>query len=704
MRLSISQRISLAFGLLLFLFFITSAVTYLLTSRIEQDVSTVAAVDDPRDAAARAVDATLIDLERDLILFSAGDAGRQQSLAASRIALDEATAQLVTLFDETAAATALRDQVVAAQVATEQIISTVVSRGTETGGLPPTLADFTTAADAARAIVRDRLLPSVHVGRRAALDDLATSTEASLIYLLVMTGFGVFVGAGASVLLSNGILRPVQELTEGAEAFGSGQLSHRIDIGSEDEFGRLARSFNRMAESRQRAEEALRQLAHHDPLTKLPNRTLFQIRLVEALENARRTDRMVAVHFLDLDHFKDVNDTLGHPAGDMLLQHVSGRLSECVRRSDTVARLGGDEFAIIQTNLDHQRGIAVLAQRIIESLSKPFDLDGEIVYTGTSVGITVYPQDDSEAEMLIKDADMALYRAKQEGRGKYQLYNPGMNDEVQARKSLEQELRKAIERDEFFLTYQPQIELGDGNVIGAESLIRWQHPEKGLISPGDFIPVAEQAGLITKLTEFVLRESCKQAKAWQDDGLGELRVSVNLSPVDFKRPDLIALMNRVLTEANLEAKYLHLEITEGMVMSGIDSAIETLSALRALGIELSIDDFGTGYSSMNYLKQFPVGGLKIDQSFIRDILVNRQDASITKAIIKVGHSLSLKVIAEGVETREQMDFLRLRACDEVQGYWISRPLSPEQFAEFVSNHEPHSFLHGTSEEADDAAE
>ncbi|MEQ9640186.1 MAG: EAL domain-containing protein [Alphaproteobacteria bacterium] len=816
MRLTISQRISLAFGLLLFLFFITSAVTYLLTSRIEQDVSDVAAVEDPREAAAIAVNAGLAELSRDVAVFNTGRGDNQQLLVADRAELDDALAALDELIPPDSAdannVALLRAKVTQAQASAGRVVGAAIDLQGEAAALrqlgsrllgslrswlagnadnadlrgavldmmaageaglgaaltyltvpepaiaaaletaigdfqtasgrfraatsdPAALAwldatlaageslrrqgtglvegarrlqgqldDFNAAVAEARAVVGDRLVPSIRAGRRAALSDLATSTETSLIYLLVMTGFGVFVGAGASVLLSNGILRPVQELTEGAEAFGAGQLSHRIDIGSEDEFGRLARAFNRMAESRQRAEEALRQLAHHDPLTKLPNRTLFQIRLVEALENARRTDRMVAVHFLDLDHFKDVNDTLGHPAGDLLLQHVSGRLSECVRRSDTVARLGGDEFAIIQTNLDHQRGIAVLAQRIIDSLSKPFDLDGEIVYTGTSVGITVYPQDDAEAEMLIKDADMALYRAKQEGRGKYQLYNPGMNDEVQARKTLEQELRKAIEREEFFLTYQPQIELADGHVVGAEALIRWQHPEQGLISPGDFIPVAEQAGLITKLTEFVLRESCKQAKGWQNAGLGDLRVSVNLSPVDFKRPDLIALMNRILTESGLQAKYLHLEITEGMVMSGIDSAIETLSALSALGIELSIDDFGTGYSSMNYLKQFPVGGLKIDQSFVRDILVNRQDASITKAIIKVGHSLNLKVIAEGVETREQMDFLRLRACDEVQGYWISRPLAPEQFAEFVAKHEPHSFLHGTTTETDDAAE
>jgi diguanylate cyclase (GGDEF)-like protein len=816
MHLNISQRIAIAFGVLLVLFFVTSAVAYVLTTRIEQGVVTVTGVDDPREGTALALDAALADLAREVASAGADPTGgRQQQLAANRTALNETVEQLGRLVGDSRDATVvatLSKQVSAAQDLAGRVVARGVDAQAETAALreqadrlmtalrnwivsggsqaaqraaaldmlaatehaaaatqayaqtgdAATAArlraagtEFTQAAErfraagaddaalawldatravgeglqrqgqglldtvqqtqvlhgefaaavvAARATAREQLVPSVRAAKRNAQVQLAQSTENSLIYLTVMTCFGLFVAAGASVALSNGILRPVHELTQGAEAFGAGQLSHRIDIGSEDEFGRLARAFNRMAESRQRAEEALRQLAHHDPLTKLPNRTLFQIRLVEALENARRTSRMVAVHFLDLDHFKDVNDTLGHPAGDLLLQHVAGRLSECVRRSDTVARLGGDEFAIIQTNLDHQRGIAVLAQRIIESLSNPFDLDGEIVYTGTSVGITVYPQDDAEAEMLIKDADMALYRAKQEGRGKYQLYNPGMNAEVQARKMLELDLRKAIDGgEEFFIAYQPQVELSDGRVIGAEALLRWQHPEKGLISPGDFIPVAEQAGLITRLTEFVLRESCRQAKAWTDAGIGPLRVSVNLSPIDFKRPDLIALMNRVLAESELPADQLQLEITEGMVMSGIDSAIETLAALRALGVELSIDDFGTGYSSMNYLKQFPVGGLKIDQSFVRDILVNRQDASITKAIIKVGHSLNLKVIAEGVETREQMDFLRLRACDEVQGYWISRPLAPDALADFVARHDPHDFLHGTRK-TDNAAE
>ncbi|MCH9020480.1 MAG: EAL domain-containing protein [Proteobacteria bacterium] len=516
---------------------------------------------------------------------------------------------------------------------------------------------------------------------RSLADWKATGTiDLTVWFLLSMTLFGVVVGITAAIALSRGLIRPILELVAGAEAIGEGKLDHRIAIDSEDEIGILAEAFNRMAETRQESEESLRKSAHHDALTKLPNRTYFQIRLDEALDNARRAGRMVAIHYLDLDHFKDVNDTLGHPAGDDLLKQVSARLLACVRKTDTVARFGGDEFAIIQANLNHQDGIAVLAERMVESIAAPFKLDQEQVFTGTSIGITVFPHDDSDPDRLFRNADLALYQAKQEGRNNYRLYDPAMNEELRARKALEQDIRQALDEGAFFLNYQPQIEIASGRITGVEALVRWRHPERGMVSPAEFIPVAEQARLISRLTDGLLREACEQAKAWQDAGLPPIRVSVNLSPADFKRTDIVSTVTGILDECGLTPRYLELEITEGMVMSGVESVIATLNELHALGVALAIDDFGTGFSSMNYLKQFPLDRLKIDQSFVRDVLTSEEDAGITKAIIQLGHSLGLKVIAEGVETERQLVFLRVWGCDEAQGYYFSRPILPEKMA------------------------
>ncbi len=509
----------------------------------------------------------------------------------------------------------------------------------------------------------------------------------AMLYLLVMSGVGIVVGGGAAVLLARRIVNPILDVAAGAAAIGGGELEHRIEIDSEDEIGRLAKSINRMAEDRQQTEMVLREMAHHDALTKLPNRTLFGMRLVEALDYARRIDRMVAIHLLDLDRFKEINDTLGHIAGDMLLQQVSQRLVKCVRKSDTVARLGGDEFAVIQTNLLYQNDISVLAGRLNDALSAPFDLDGESIYTGTSIGITIYPHDGTEADKLLKNADLALYRAKQEGRSTFQLYDPQMNAEIQTRKAMEQDLRQALDHGALFLHYQPQIEIASGRIVGAEALVRWRHPVHGMVPPATFVPVAEQSGLIERLTETVLLDACKQAKSWQEAGLPPLQVSVNLSPADFKRKNVVPMVVATLEESRLDPACLELEITEGMVMSSAESVIATLDQLHALGVELAIDDFGTGFSSMSYLKRFPVDRLKIDQTFVRDIPGNSEDASITNVIINLGHSLGLKVVAEGVESEEQLEFLRNSECDEAQGYCISRPLSASAFAEYFSAHE-----------------
>ncbi len=541
-------------------------------------------------------------------------------------------------------------------------------------------------------LLDSQLAPLIRATRPSPDRDLSFSTYTIILYLLLMSVF--FVGSGAAMLLTRGIVRPLDELTAGAEAIGRGVLDHRIAIESKDEIGKLADSFNRMAENRQQAENALRDLAHRDVLTKLPNRALFHSRLIEALDTARRIDRMAAVYFLDLDHFKDINDTLGHPAGDILLQKVATRIEGCLRKSDTVARietetvarLGGDEFAIIQTNILYSNGIAVLAKRLIEALAKPFDLDGEQVFTGCSIGITVFPNDGTETEQLLKNADLALYRAKQEGRNTYRLFDPEMNAAIQMRRALERDLRQALERGDIYLEYQPQIEIASGRIVGAEALVRWHHPERGMVAPSDFVPVAEQSGLISQLTEMVLSEACAQAKAWHDRGLPPLRVSVNLCAADFKRRDLVTLTTRVIQDTGVDPGCLELEITESMMMSDASAVVVTLQDLKALGIGLAIDDFGTGFSSMNYLKQFPVDRLKIDRAFVRDIVTSKADAGITKAIIKLGHSLGMEVVAEGVETEVQLEFLRLRACDAAQGYLFSRPIGPEAFEAFVRGH------------------
>ncbi|MCG8694645.1 MAG: EAL domain-containing protein [Minwuiales bacterium] len=439
---------------------------------------------------------------------------------------------------------------------------------------------------------------------------------------------------------------------------------------------------------RKESEATIQRLAMEDSLTGLPNRGAFHQRLTDALAHAERTGRLVGVMLLDLDHFKNVNDTLGHQAGDALLTQVAKRLSNCVRNTDTVARLGGDEFAVIATNTKEPDGITVLADRITKALGEPFTLDGNEVHSGTSIGITIFPFDRGDTDQLLRNADLALYRAKEEGRGAYQLYDKEMHTEVQSRRALEADLRLAIEREEFRLVYQPQLEMRTGRIIGAEALIRWEHPERGNVSPGEFIPIAETTRLIIPISDWVLRTACAQMKQWLDSGMPEFCVSVNISPLHFKQQNLIEQVAHVLKEQDLDARYLELEITEGMAMDERINTVAVLNGLKEVGVSLAIDDFGTGFSSLNRLKEFPVDRLKIDQSFVRDITTDLDDAAINSAVIRIGHSLSIKVIAEGVETLEQLEFLAEQGCDEMQGYYFSRPVPPKDFEEFVRKHDP----------------
>ncbi|SEJ22855.1 sensor domain-containing protein [Paraburkholderia diazotrophica] len=423
-----------------------------------------------------------------------------------------------------------------------------------------------------------------------------------------------------------------------------------------------------------RYQEQLEYQANYDSLTRLPNRNLLRDRLQHALIVAERHHKGVAVVFIDLDGFKNVNDSLGHSVGDRLLSVVADRLARCARASDTVARHGGDEFVIVMTDTVDEQSLIAWMERVRASISEPVWLDGTELYVGCSMGASLFPQDGEDAETLMKKADLAMYRAKDMGRNTFQFYQPEMNVSAGARLNMERRLRRALRDNEFLLHYQPQVDIETGQVVGMEALVRWRDPEVGLIPPSQFIPVAEESGLIGPLSEWVLREACRQNKAWQDEGLPPARVSVNLSARQFQQRDIAKLVTQVLAETGLEPQYLELELTESTIMRNAEEAVTMLTELHALGIGLAIDDFGTGYSSLSYLKRFPVDRLKIDRSFVSDIGESSDDETITSAIIALAHSLNLQVIAEGVETSTQLDFLKERACDEMQGYFFAKPL------------------------------
>lgn len=435
---------------------------------------------------------------------------------------------------------------------------------------------------------------------------------------------------------------------------------------------------------RKRDEEKIRYLAYYDALTGLPNRTLFNDRLNLALAHAHRNQQRVAVMFLDLDRFRTINDTLGHTLGDRLLQGVAGRLERCVREGDTVARLGGDDFMLLLPGINQVEEAFKIAERILQSLEPVFKVDDQELHISASIGIALYPNDGENAQTLLKNAGTALSRAKVQGKNNYQSYTATMDVKSLERLMLEQGLRRALEREEFVIHYQPQVDLSFGQIVGIEALVRWQHPHLGLVSPMKFIPLAEETGLIVSLGEWVLRTACSQNKALQDAGFPPLRIAVNLSASHFRQKDLIKTIAKILEETRLDPNYLELELTESTVMESAETTIAMLRRLKEMGVHLSIDDFGTGYSSLSYLKRFPIDTLKIDRSFVRDITTDLDDAEIAKLIIAMAHSLKLKVVAEGVETKEQFEFLRSQQCDEMQGYYFSPPLPVEAFFQLLN--------------------
>ena len=434
----------------------------------------------------------------------------------------------------------------------------------------------------------------------------------------------------------------------------------------------------RDATQRKAAETELLRLANHDALTGLPNRSLIQDRIQQSIARCNRSGGSFAVMFLDLDKFKTINDSLGHNAGDLLLKMVACRVLGCLREEDTVGRQGGDEFIVLLASLGAAGDAAFVAQKILRALSAPFLANGQDLHTGASIGIAVYPEDGSDVETLLKHSDAAMYCAKDSGRGNYQFFSRVMNANAAERLLLESSLHHAVERDELLLQYQPLVNIKDGSIVATEALVRWNHPQLGLVGPARFIPVAEDSGLIVPLGEWVLRRACTQLVRWRQQGNRPSRMVVNLSPRQFRQKHLVQAFCRIFDETGVDPHWLGLEITETVIMENPEVSIGTLRDLKALGIELSLDDFGTGYSSLSYLKRFPIDKLKIDQSFVRDVTTDADDEAMVSAIIVMAHQLNIRVVAEGVETEAQLAFLRDRGCDEYQGHLFSRPLPADQ--------------------------
>jgi diguanylate cyclase len=441
----------------------------------------------------------------------------------------------------------------------------------------------------------------------------------------------------------------------------------------------------RYAVERKVLEDAVSHSARHDVLTGLPNRAFLNDRITQAIAAARRHGRRIAVLFLDLDGFKHINDSLGHPIGDKLLQSISTRLLSCLRSTDTVSRQGGDEFVVLLSEVAHAEDAAIVARKLLRSVAEPHSIDHHDLHITTSMGLSVFPEDGEDTDTLIKNADTAMYQAKDNGRHSHQFFKPVMNIRAVERQSLEEGLRRALEREEFALHYQPKVNLRTGAITGAEALIRWTHPTRGLVSPMQFIPVAEDCGLILPIGKWVLREACKQAQAWVDAGLPRSTMAVNVSAIQLRDESFLEDTFETLRETGLDPALLELELTESVLMKHADATESILKALRAKGVKLAVDDFGTGYSSLSYLRKFSIDCIKIDQSFIRQITTAPEETNLVAAVINMGRSLKLRVVAEGVETGEELAFLKTHLCDEVQGYYFSRPVPSLRFAELLDS-------------------
>jgi diguanylate cyclase (GGDEF)-like protein len=548
-------------------------------------------------------------------------------------------------------------------------------------------------------------------------DDLFAE-ESGEMYLIVATGTGIVLivtlfGFG----LAKRISQPLLNLKSSAERIASQDYKARVVVTSQDEIGLLGLAFNKMAEDlsvshdelveqkrelekrvaertqelkqsnillqhelheHRIAAERAEYLAYYDTLTDLPNRSMFSKLLNEHISQARRFKRQLAVLFLDLDHFKHINDSLGHDAGDELLQGVAKRLKTCLRDSDTVARLGGDEFVVVLPELDEGRYVLTVAQKILSAIAKPFVLIGEEFRVTASIGISTYPQDGTDEQTLTKNADIAMYQAKEEGKNNFQFYSAKLNAVSLERLNLESGLRHALERNEFQLHYQTKLDIRSGLITGMEALLRWQHPDLGTVAPMKFITVAEETGLIVPIGKWVLRAACMQNVAWQNQGLPQMNMSVNLTERQFFDENLLKDLKTILADTGMVAHLLELEITESLLMQDVKKTMQILIKLKEMGIRIAIDDFGIGYISLSTIKQFPLDTIKIDRSFIRDVANDAEDKALAEAIIAMGRKLSLNIVAQGVETKAQADFLRQNACDEFQGFYFHKPVPADQ--------------------------
>ncbi|MBD2863158.1 EAL domain-containing protein [Paenibacillus sp. IB182363] len=476
------------------------------------------------------------------------------------------------------------------------------------------------------------------------------------------------------------------KLSKAEEGLRDNSFEERMrDIAESHDDDRFVRSYStiRAVVEREKAERKIRHMAYHDALTDLPNRLLFHERLNEAFHRSEKTGTILAVLFIDLDRIKVINDTLGHHIGDELLKYWADKLKANKRPQDTVARFGGDEFIVLLTDITSINEVLTFASFIPQLFSEPFTYGEHDLYVTSSIGISVYPSDGTDADTLIKNADTAMYRAKEKGGNTFQLYRSEMNIRSLERLNMEIDLRRAMERGEIMVYYQPIVDLGSGRIYGMEALVRWKHPIRGMISPAEFIPLAEETGLIVPIGNWVLKEACRQNEEWISQGLPPLVVAVNISVNQFQQPGFIQLIKGTLESTGLDPKLLCLEITENVAMKNVNYIVETIDKLRELGVRISIDDFGTGYSSLSYLKRFRVHTLKIDQSFIQELTTDEENAAIVTALIAMSHKMNIKALAEGVETKAQLEFLRRYGCDEIQGYLFSTPLPVSDFEHLI---------------------